>query len=89
MIGHFSTEGFVPRSSEPDPTEALGRGAFRLGFDRLPTYQDNAMWNPPDRYVEVVYPDRISADSPSLLSGKGAHFKVDWDSSEEECWCLI
>ncbi len=89
MVGHFRTEGFVPRSSSPDPVESLIRGAFRLGFDRLPTYQDNAMWNPPDRYVEVIYPDRISAESPSLLSGKGAHFKVDWDSSEEDCWCLI
>lgn len=29
---------------------------FRIGFDRIPTFQNDNFWNPPDKYVDVIYP---------------------------------
>jgi CRISPR-associated protein Cas5 subtype I-B len=52
----------------------------RIGFEHLPTYQDANWWNPPDRYVEVIYP---SADNE--LSMSGSHYVF----STGESWCLI
>ena len=40
--GEFKTTSFV-KSEGYKPI--LEEGAFRIGFDKLPTYQDNAFWN--------------------------------------------
>ena len=29
---------------------------FRIGFERIPTFQNDDFWNLPDKYVEVIYP---------------------------------
>lgn len=76
--GDYLTKGFALRTHKPskefDPTR------FRLGFERIPTYQDNEWWNRPDDYREVIYP---SDGGDVALSGE--HFR----SSTGEAWCLI
>jgi CRISPR-associated protein Cas5h len=32
-------------------------GEFRIGFDKIPTFQNDDFWNIPERYVDVIYPD--------------------------------
>lgn len=88
--GDFHTAGFVPKSYRPsfDHTAIV-----RIGFERLPTYQNDAMWNPPDRYVEVVYCDVRTQDdrdglSAPQLAGSGDHYRLARATGEED-WCLI
>lgn len=53
---------------------------FRIGFDRIPTFQNDDFWNLPDRYVEVIYP------SENLeITVTGDYYKY----SDGECWWLI
>lgn len=50
----FETSGFVnPESHFPDMS---GIHLQRIGFDKIPTHQNNDFWNNPDKYVAVVYP---------------------------------
>ena len=30
---------------------------LRIGFDRIPTFQNDDFWNLPERYVDIIYPD--------------------------------
>jgi CRISPR-associated protein Cas5h len=53
---------------------------FRLGFERIPTFQNDNFWNLPDRYVEVVYP---SENNEIAVTGDYYQF------SDGECWWLI
>lgn len=84
--GSFETYGFVPRNRRPQ-TDITG--SFRMGFERLPTIQNDIMWNPPDRYIEVVYSDVPAYGSRTVIRGEGEHFKVRYQSGREEKWCLI
>jgi len=88
--GDFRTPGFVPRDRRP--RFDLG-SPFRAGFERLPTFQNSEMWNPPDRYVEVIYSDVPSQAareglSVPLLAGSGDHYRLKRAAGEED-WCLI
>jgi hypothetical protein len=83
--GDFETRGFVPRSLFPRPPLQ----PYRIGFERLPTYQNEAMWNPPDRYTEVIYADVLHDGSKPLLAGRGRHFRLARPAGVEEAWCLI
>lgn len=53
---------------------------FRIGFERIPTFQNDDFWNLPDKYVEVIYP---SEDRE--ISVEGEYYKY----SDGECWWLI
>ena len=74
----FETKGFVTgehkliRASEADP--------FRVGVERIPTYQNNDFWNLPDQYVRVFYPSEDKA-----ISASGVHQEF----SDGSCWVLI
>lgn len=76
--GDFETKSFVTenhklrRVSEAD--------TFRIGVERIPTYQNNDFWNPPDKYMRVFYP---SEDSAISTSGEHQEF------SDGSCWVLI
>jgi CRISPR-associated protein Cas5 subtype I-B len=47
--GEFETKGFISSKHK------IGR-FNRLGFDRVPTFQNDDFWNIPEKYVPVVYP---------------------------------
>ncbi len=78
--GEFKTKGFVC-SKEYELKDISGE--FRIGFDRVPTYQDNDMWNHPDKYVEIIYPDACKQ-----LSVIGKYYEFT-SSNATERWCLI
>jgi CRISPR-associated protein Cas5h len=52
--GEFVTKGFV-KEKLLDVGKLL-TAKFRLGVERVPTYQNNDFWNLPERYERVIYP---------------------------------
>jgi CRISPR-associated protein Cas5 subtype I-B len=79
--GDFDTNGFVV-AGEYQPKI---NGAFRIGFDKMPTYQNDDFWNLPEKYKNVIYPD-----CPHSLSVKGKYYEYSSsDLKEKEQWVLI
>jgi CRISPR-associated protein Cas5h len=76
----FETNGFV-LVGEHTPKDVSG--TFRVGFERLPTFQDEEMWNYPDKYKQVIYPD-----CPHKLKVEGWSFEYS-NEVQKENWCLI
>jgi CRISPR-associated protein Cas5h len=77
--GAYSTQGFALRSQKLKPSmEELS--SLRVGFERIPTFQNNDFWNLPDRYEEVVYPD-----AGGTISLEGEHFRF----SDGSNWSLV
>ncbi len=78
--GTFETNGFV-LAGEHKPKNISG--GFRIGFDKMPTFQTEDFWNLPDKYKNVIYPD-----CPNSISVEGDYY--EYQSSEKtEQWCLI
>jgi len=75
--GAFVTKGFVTNRHQLDNFEVMG---FRLGFDKIPTYQNDDFWNLPDAFVPVIYP---SGGNELKISGEYYSF------NNKSQWCLI
>ena len=78
--GVFETKGFV-LAEEHKPKDISGE--FRIGFDRMPTFQDDDLWNLPDKYKNVIYPDY-----PHSILVEGKYYEYQ-SSEKQERWCLI
>lgn len=78
--GIFNTKGFVLAGIHT-PKDILGE--FRIGFDKMPTYQTDDFWNLPEKYKNIIYPD-----SPHSISVEGAYYEYR-TSKVTERWCLI
>lgn len=78
--GDFKTKGFVVANKHRLKTI---EGDFRIGFDKLPTYQNDDFWNLPDKYVNVIYPECSNA-----LNVKGDYWEYVHDKEIEQ-WVLI
>jgi len=79
-FGVFETKGFV-LAGQHIPKNISG--TFRIGFDKVPTYQNDDFWNLPDKYENIIYPDH-----PHSISVEGNYH--EYQSSENmEKWCLI
>lgn len=78
--GTFETKGFV-LAGEHTPKDILG--GFRIGFDKMPTFQNDDFWNLPDKYKNVIYPD-----FPHSISVEGKYYEYQ-TLKELEKWCLI
>jgi CRISPR-associated protein Cas5 subtype I-B len=79
--GTFKTQGFV--LSDEHPLQSIG-GEFRIGFDKLPTYQED-FWNLPDKYKNIVYPDH-----PNSIAVSGLHHEYrSINIKDAERWVLI
>jgi len=78
--GVFETFGFVEAGNH-QPKDFSG--SFRVGFDRLPTYQDNDFWNLPNKYKEIIYPD-----NPHSLKVEGTFFNYTSDKGTEKWWLI-
>ena len=77
--GEFETKGFVLSGSKPKNFD----GSFRVGFDKLPTYQNDDFWNLPEKYVNIIYPD-----FPHKMTVEGKYY-VYSDGKKTESLCLI
>ena len=78
--GIFETKGFV-LAEEHTPKDILG--GFRVGFDRIPTYQTDDFWNLPEKYKNVIYPDCSHS-----IQVEGVFYEYH-SSKGAEKWCLI
>jgi len=78
--GEFETKGFV-LAEKHKPKDIMG--SFRIGFDKIPTFQNEDFWNLPDRYKNVIYPD-----CPHSITVEGEYYEYQ-SSSRTEKWCLI
>jgi CRISPR-associated protein Cas5h len=58
-----------------------GSEGFRLGFENLPTFQNDDFWNLPERYEKVIYPD-----AGNSVNVEGAYYQY---SKNNEAWWLI
>jgi len=75
--GGFETYGFVTGNHKPMMEELT---TFRIGFDKIPTYQNNDFWNIPERYVSVIYPS-----NQTRIKVQGAYYEFN----NQTQWCLI
>ena len=78
QFGEFETKGFVVAESKPKVS-----GMFRIGFDKMPTFQNNDFWNFPDKYVNIIYPEY-----PNSIIVEGNYFVYN-DGNKKENLCLI
>ena len=80
--GEFETKGFV-LVGEHIPQSISG--TFRIGFDKMPTYQDNDFWSLPEKYKNIIYPDY-----PHTLSVRGKYHEYSaLNIPAIEKWVLI
>lgn len=77
--GKFETAGFV----QPLPVHKVNllNVPFRIGFDKLPTHQNDDFWNQPQYYKEIMYPE-----AENMLSVEGKYYEYLNDNSK---WWLI
>lgn len=75
--GTFSTKGFVTSNHKPEGFDMVN---FRLGFDKVPTFQNDDFWNLPEEYVSVIYPS-----DNNEITVNGEHYIFNHDSK----WCLV
>lgn len=75
----FKTTSFVSSKHKPE----LGDD-FRIGFDKLPTFQNDDFWNLPDKYEQIIYPDY-----PSEITVEGpCYLYEDSNGSTEQLWLM-
>lgn len=78
--GKFETKGFVS-AEEHRPFDF--NGGFRVGFEKLPTYQNDDFWNLPEKYKQIIYPD-----FPNSLNVEGDYYEYNSNSKIEQCWLM-
>ncbi len=76
----FTSKGFVTSSKH---TIEDADTNFRIGIDKLPTYQNDAFWNLPDYYKQVIYPDYLHT-----LLVKGVYYTYTTLQTNED-WYLM
>lgn len=82
--GEFATQAFITEQHKLSidkliTTEAFAKG-FRIGVERVPTFQNEDFWNPPEKYVRVIYP----SEGKEIIA-RGDYFQFT-DGSQ---WVLI
>lgn len=83
--GTFETTGFVTTNDfklKNIPSNV------RIGFEKLPTYQNDDFWNLPEKYVNVIYAESSIPLTIETIKNKGRYRKYSHDT-KEECLCLI
>ena len=80
--GSFKTKGFITTTLHKP--YVAGASSFRVGFDRVPSFQNDDFWNLPDRYFSVVYPSETVTQKHSL-SATGPHYNF----TDQSQWVLI
>lgn len=78
--GEFQTKGFV---SDKHKLLSLAKINFRIGFDKIPTFQNNDFWNIPDRYQNIAY-----VSEGSVLDVSGDYYELD-TVNEKTQWFLV
>lgn len=77
--GSFETYGFVQRVKTIGDLAEIGR----IGFERIPTFQNDDFWNLPDRYTNVQF-----ASGGRKVNGEGVYYEWLKDKNYTQ-WYLI
>jgi len=75
--GKFKTRGFLTDNYQPIMDDLT---QFRIGFEKIPTYQNDDFWNIPEKFFNVVYPS-----VGTMLETKGQYYEFKGKSQ----WCMI
>ena len=78
--GDFETKGFV---FEGEYRLKDISDSFRVGFDEIPTFQNDDFCNVPEKYQKIIYPDY-----PHSILVEGNHYEYQSLNGIEK-WCLI
>jgi hypothetical protein len=79
--GSFHTKGFISKKHEIEISEGFD---FRIGFDEIPTYQNDDFWNDPNKYVSLAYKNSVSG-----LKVKNGTYHEFVTAKETTQWYLI
>ncbi|MBZ4651115.1 CRISPR-associated protein Cas5 [Thermosipho sp. (in: thermotogales)] len=79
--GRFTAKCFISRNHRIVNISITKH--FRVGLDKIPTYQNNDFWNLPERYKEVIYPA-----SDHEIVAEGEYYLYRSKDKEEEYWWL-
>jgi CRISPR-associated protein Cas5 subtype I-B len=79
--GSFQTQGFISKMHEIKINENFD---FRIGFDKIPTFQNNDFWNDPEKYAELAY----CSGGRSLQVKKGDFYEMQTSNGTSQ-WYLI
>ena len=79
--GAFSTRGFISRKHQVNINNNFD---FRIGFDKVPTFQNNDFWNDPNRYAEVAY----CSGGSTLNVQNGEYYELQSETKNSQ-WFMI
>lgn len=82
--GEFITQSFITEHHQLTTAKLINMPdfakGFRLGVERIPTFQDEDIWNPPEKYVRVIYPSE-----GKKVTANGIYYRF----TNESQWTLI
>lgn len=76
--GIFETYGFV--TTKHIPAEGYSELMHRIGFDKIPSFQNHDFWNLPEKYISIIYPS-----DNNVVCVSGEHYIFNNSTK----WCLI
>jgi CRISPR-associated protein Cas5 subtype I-B len=79
--GAFETKGFISNKHEILFSENFD---FRIGFDKIPTHQNNDFWNDPEKYIGLAY-----ANCGVELKVKSGEYYELTTKNETSQWYLV
>lgn len=79
--GDFVTNGFISKNHEIEIDKGFD---FRIGFERIPTYQSDDFWNDPEKYAELAY-----CSGGSVFKVRNGEYYDLKTSNGESQWYLI
>lgn len=79
--GRFTAKCFV--SKEHRIVDISSTKHFRVGLDKIPTFQNDDFWNLPEKYKEVIYPS-----AGFEINVEGEYYLFTSNDKEDEYWWL-
>ena len=81
QTGSFKTKGFISKHHQIEIGETFD---FRIGFERIPTYQNDDFWTDPAKYADIAYCN--GGGSSFVSNGEFYNLKTNAGVSQ---WYLI
>lgn len=81
QTGNFTTKGFISKHHQIEIGDNFD---FRIGFERVPTYQNNDFWNDPEKYADVAY-----CSGGRYFNVKNGEYFEFQSGTEKSQWYLI
>jgi len=81
QMGSFKTKGFISKHHQIEIGETFD---FRIGFERIPTYQNDDFWTDPAKYADIAYCN--GGGSSFVSNGEFYNLKTNAGVSQ---WYLI